>query len=52
VPFPLYERFLKIYHGVHDEFHKAAIENAAFIPDSVIVEEIPYLTLAVGAWST
>jgi len=52
VPFPLYEGFLKIHHCVHDEFHETAIKNAAFFPDVVIVEEIPYLPLTVGAWST
>ena len=52
MPFPLNKWFLKVCHGVHDQLHKATIKNAAFIPDIVIVEEVSYLSLAVGAWST
>jgi hypothetical protein len=51
MPLPLDEWFFKIYHGIDDEFRKASIKNAAFIPDIVIIKKISYLSLAVGAWS-
>jgi len=49
MPFPVDEAGLHILHGVDDEFHKAAVEDPVAVPEVVIRQHIPELSLAIAA---
>ena len=37
VPFPLDEAGLDVFHGIDDQFDQAAVEDAVFVPQFVVV---------------
>jgi hypothetical protein len=49
VPLPVDEAGLHVRHGVHDELHQPAVNDAALLPGVVVGQEVPELALAVAA---